>query len=62
MATSKKSTPATFFLPGDKIVWRGMLLTVIAVEDSGAVEAASQTMRVYVSDPKELRRPDTSHL
>lgn len=55
MAKAKQPV-AEFFLPGDKVLWRGIKLTVEQVFEDGSVEAVSQTMRVKVSDVKQLER------
>lgn len=55
MAKEKKAAEAApAFKVGDKVVWRGLKLTVTAVHPTH-VEAGSLTMRVHVEDTSQFR-------
>lgn len=41
---------------GDKVMWKGIKLTVEKVMEDGSVIATSPTMRVHVSDHKQLEK------
>jgi len=56
MATNKKVEPARFFMVGDKVLWKGIKLSITEVRKDGSLIAASNTMRVHVSGPDQLER------
>jgi hypothetical protein len=43
---------------GDKVMWKGIPLTVHRIKEDGSVEAASLTMHVTVSHPEEFEKVD----
>lgn len=47
-------TVAQFHMPGDKVLWRGIKLTVVRVKENGDIEAHSPTMFVTVSSHDQL--------
>jgi hypothetical protein len=54
MPTSK--VVAQFHMVGDKVLWKGIKLTVEKVFPDGSVMAVSPTMRVHVGEPKQLEK------
>lgn len=42
---------------GDKVLWKGIALTIHAVNDRGHIIAISPTMMVTTDDPFEFNRP-----
>jgi hypothetical protein len=55
MPASKKPV-ATFHMVGDKVLWKGIKVTVAEVKEDGSVIATSPTMRVHVSGPEQLEK------
>jgi hypothetical protein len=53
---AKSDGKATFHMVGDKVLWKGIKLTVIAVNEDGSVEAWSPTQRVHVGEPGQLEK------
>lgn len=54
--TLPKAKQAQFFMVGDKVLWKGIKLTVINVKANGEIEAHSPTMFLTVSDASQLER------
>lgn len=52
----EKKVEAEFFLPGDKVLWRGIKLTVYKVYEDGSITAYSPTMQLTVSGPEHLEK------
>lgn len=55
MPTSKKPV-AQFHMVGDKVLWKGIKLTVIEVKEDGSVIATSPTMRVHVGTHEQFEK------
>jgi hypothetical protein len=53
---SKESPVAEFHMLGDKVLWKGIKLTVTELLPDGSVVATSPTMRVHVSDHEQLEK------
>ena len=51
-----KEPVATFHMIGDKIMWRGIKLTVTETKSDGSLVATSQTMTVHVSSPEQFTK------
>jgi hypothetical protein len=51
-----KKVTAQFFLPGDKVLWKGIKLTVYKVYEDGSITAHSPTMQLTVSGPEHLEK------
>lgn len=56
MVTRKKEPVATFHMPGDKVMWKGILLTVVRVKENGEIEAHNATMFLTVDTPDQLEK------
>jgi hypothetical protein len=56
MPTSKKPTVAQFHMVGDKVMWKGIKLTIVQIKDDGSLVATSPTMRVHVSSGDQLEK------
>lgn len=56
MVTRKKEVSATFHVVGDKVLWKGILLTVVRIKDNGEIEAHSPTMFLTVDTPEQLEK------
>jgi hypothetical protein len=58
MATPK--VVAKFHMVGDKVLWRGIKLTVTEVYPDGSIEACNPTMRVKVEKQEQLEKSNGS--
>lgn len=56
MVTRKKEVIASFHMVGDKVLWKGIKLTVVEVKDNGYYVATSPTMTVTVDTPEQLEK------
>jgi len=56
VAKKESSNKATFHLVGDKVLWKGIKLTVIEILDDGSLVAWSPTMRVHVKLHEQLEK------
>jgi hypothetical protein len=52
----KKVEPAQFHMAGDKVLWKGILLTVLRVRDDGYIECWSPTMHLTVDSHEQLEK------
>ena len=56
MTTRKPIEKATFHMPGDKVLWKGILLTVMVVKDNGHIECWSPYMQLTVDTHEQLQK------
>jgi hypothetical protein len=56
MMSKAKPTTAQFHMAGDKVLWKGILLTVLRVREDGYIECWSPTMHVTVDTHAQLEK------
>jgi hypothetical protein len=56
MSNRKDKPVAQFFVKGDKVLWKGIKLTVHEVLEDGSIRCYSPVMQLTVSGPDHLER------